>query len=246
MGSRVNRWALLCLTLVAACGGPPSPAPVAPPLQDIVRRHWDQACRDSRADPGVLQVSELFDTVGLGGELDAKGLLPPTRVRQNPSLDFVTRYRADGSISAMGAFDFSVDTAQAIELEAVLRSRARRTPRLLENTGFRSRLTLTPMPRLAVMPPVVCLPHMVHRDGEPPPGLPDSVRTWVGRTSVRPGDDSTTEVSIEIGANGEVGAIEKRRGSDRAFAEARKIIHDSRFDPALMNGATSIMLELVR
>ena len=108
------------------------------PLQDIVRRHWDQACRDSRADPGVLQVSELFDTVGLGGELEARGLRPPTRVGQNPSLDFVARYRADGSISAMGAFDFSLDTAQAIELEAVLRSRALRVPRLLEKKNLSS------------------------------------------------------------------------------------------------------------
>jgi hypothetical protein len=91
----VNRRVWLCGILVAACGGPPLPAPVAAPLQDIVRRHYDQACQDGRAGLGVLQVSELFDTVGLGGELEAKGLRPPTRVREHAMLDFVTRYRAD-------------------------------------------------------------------------------------------------------------------------------------------------------
>jgi hypothetical protein len=92
------------------------------------------------------------------------------------------------------------------------------------------------MPRLAVIRPVECLPHVIHRDGEPPRGLPESVRTWTGRTYVRAGNDSTTELSIEIAANGDVGAVEKLLVNDHAFSEARRIVRDLSFDPALMNG----------
>jgi hypothetical protein len=108
-------------------------------------------------------------------------------VGDDASVDFVTRYGADGRLRATGVWDFSVDSAMALGAGEVLQSRVRRLGALLAPMGFRSRLTLSPWPRLELAEPIECQPHMVHRGNQPPVGLPDSVRTFTGRTRILAG-----------------------------------------------------------
>jgi hypothetical protein len=227
---------IVCLLVaVQACRTTP-PAPPSPPGSDIVRRHWDQACQPRGAPPAALRITELFDTTGLGGELEEKGLRSPTRVGQRPRVDFVSRYGADGRLAASGSWESTVPAHLTEGITDVLRSRARSPVGLLEPEGFRVRLTLTPWPILSLAPAIECMPHMIHRDGEPPVGLPDTVRTWAGSARVREGDDSTAAVSILVDERGSVVEVRKQGGSDRAFDAARDVIRQLRFDPPLRNG----------
>jgi len=230
--ARVAAWLVLAGT---ACRGTP-PAVPAPAQLDIVRRHWDQACQPVGAAPKAPKITELFDTAGLGSELEGAGLRLPTRVGRAPHVDLVSRYRADGRLLASGLWESSVDSAAAEQIGAVLRSRARSPLPLLQAEGFRARLTLTPWPTLSLASAIECMPHMIHGEGEPPVGLPDTVRTWAGSARVREGDESTVTVDLLIDEEGRVLEVTKHAGGDDAFVEARAVIRQLRFDPPLRNG----------
>jgi hypothetical protein len=235
-----SRWgvrilaAWLVLTGTACRPAPPPPPPSRGP--DIVRRHWDQVCRPQGRAPAAPRVTELFDTAGLGSQLQDEGLRVPTRVGRTPHVDFVSRYQADGRLLASGLWESTVDPAAANGIAQILRSRARSPIRLLQPEGFRVRLSLTPWPVLALASAIECVPHMVHRDGRPPVGLPDTVRTWAGGAHLGEGNDTTVTVNILIDERGRVLEVTRHAGSDHAVDAARDIIGQLRFDPPLRNG----------
>jgi len=106
---RVGDVAWTCAALmVTACAGraPEPPSPMD--SDDISRRHWDQACQPARSSAGPMKITELFDTVGLGADLEREGLRPQARVGEAPRVDFIARYLADGQVLATGLWEASV------------------------------------------------------------------------------------------------------------------------------------------
>ena len=224
--------------LWAACASPPPPAPPGSfqrGFGDIVRRHWDQPCRERWDVSTFVTVDEIFDTVGLGVELTAPGRSFVTVDARPPTLDFVTRYRTDGSVSASGVWDSAFDSLSTAELTEVLRRRTRVLTRLLEPEGFHTELTLEPAVRVEVRPPIDCSPHLVHEEGQPPTGLPEGVRTWVGRLYGN-APESQVSVMVHLDAEGRVTDVVMEQGSDATFAAAVDIVRGLRFDPAARNG----------
>jgi hypothetical protein len=239
---RVRIAGVAVVVLAVGCGGspeppPPAPPPPATPMPDIVRRHWDQVCRPSVVVPTHIRVTELFDTLGLGAQLTERGLRPQVRKGQEWRADFISRYGLDGSLTASGVWSSTVDEEHELAIEEVLRTRAKAFPaRLIHPEGFRVRLTLAPWPRLTVAPPVDCMPHMVHTEGKPPIGLPDSVRTWVGRSRVSEGDNSMVSVRLLINQFGEMTEVQHLSGTESSFDEVRPILDALEWDPPLRNG----------
>lgn len=234
--ARASGMLISCVLLAAqACTAtPPSlPAPSGP---GIVPRHWDQVCQPRGSLPAAVRITELFDTAGLGLELQDEGLRVPTRVGRTPRLDFISRYDADGRLVEAGTWASTVDDGLTQGLTRVLRRRARSTLGLLEPEDFRARLTLTPWPVLSLAPTIECMPHMVHGEGEPPLGLPDSVTTWAGGARVAADDHVTVTVNILIDEGGSVVEVRRELGSQDAFDAARDVVNRLRFDPPLQNG----------
>lgn len=229
---------LVCVaaaTAILACSGNrPAPAPPVSPFRDIVRAHYDQACRDGRRVVAPVQASELFDTVGLG-TLVRQGF-GGAPVDRDASIDFVSRYDRSGALRAFGLWSFTSDSATAGAMVAEMRERALPLERLLEPAGFRTHMEFFPRLTLSVGAPIICEPHIVHAEGARPTGLPDTVRLFGGRSSIRSGNDSTAQVRIHLDARGEVVSVERRAGGLEAFAEAERTVRGLRYDPALLNG----------
>lgn len=227
--------AILAALTLAACGGPPPEAP-SPAGGAVVPRHWDQACNATRARPTTMRVSELFDTVGLGGRLAHIGVKPLPLAPPWPIYDFITRYDARGRPVASGTWDATVDSTLAGALEEELRGRVRPLAGLLEPTGFRSQVVFARRVTFDLAGPVECLPHLVHEEGKRATGLPEDVTTWGGRGYVAPGDTRTALVKIHVDPTGAVSALEDMAGSPEALARVRTVIARLRFEPALSNG----------
>ncbi len=234
---RRDAWSILGALAPCACasGAAVSRAPVEA-RPDIVRRHWDQACSTGDRTSTFVRVAELFDTVGLGRELAELRLVPRPLAPPWPMVDFVTRYGVDGRPTRMGVWEPTVDPGISERVETILSTRARPLPSLLEPTGFRTRVVFATRPRFEVAAPVVCLPHVVHERGRRATGLPDTVGTWGGRTTVREGDDSTAVVRIVVDPGGTVRSVVPIQGTTRAVEAARGVIAGLRFEPALSNG----------
>lgn len=218
----------------------------APPLTTLVRRDYDQVCRiDFRKRP-FLRASEIFDTMGLGGQLASLHVppLPPdpqTGIRHWQTLDFITRYLRNGRPGPMGVWQTTLDSTGAARVRRILRRRARRLPALLEPTGFRTVVRFTPRPTVATAAAVTCLPHMMHGRNQPPHGLPRNVTTWMGRSWFRSGRmpggwGPTATVRIHLDAAGRVTAVDSVAGDSLSVARARTVVATLRFYPALENG----------
>jgi len=227
---------LVAASFLSSCGGSPVVQEPGPAGGELVRRHWDQVCQPDWSPDGLLSVDELFDTVGLGGELEREGLRPPTRVGVERDAHFMTHYAADGNPVRMGVWESSETPEAAAQIDGILRRRVRHLPGLLEETGFHTALTLAPWPRLSPAGAVQCLPHMVHHGWEPPVGLPDTVRVWVGRTRPRAGDTQTVGVELSFDDSGLVTEIKHAAGDPGTFREVAAIVRQLVFQPALKNG----------
>jgi hypothetical protein len=68
--------------------------------------------------PEDAQITELFDTAGLGIELQERSLRVPTRVGRTPRVDFVSRYGDEGRLVAAGIWASTVDDALTRESRA--------------------------------------------------------------------------------------------------------------------------------
>lgn len=231
--------------VVSACGHP-APPPAPGPVNTLVRRDYDQVCQvDWRQGP-LLNISEIFDTAGLGAELEhihAPPLSPDSRSgrRRWRSLDFITRYRRDGHPGATGVWQTTLDSASTLRVRDVLRERIRRIPSLLEATGLRTVVVFTPSPTVSTASPVVCLPHMRHARNQRPVGLPRNVSTWLEPSYFRPGRwrrsiDPTATVRIHLDADGTVTAVDSLDGDSTSVERTRAIVAALRFYPALQNG----------
>jgi hypothetical protein len=149
-------------------------------------------------------IDMLFDTVGLGEQV--------SRALRNASLggpriatpDFVTRFRPDGSLARIVAWQFNVDTANVDQLEVVLDNRVRSLGRLIAPTGFHTRLVLASNPRLELAPPIVCDPHIRHELGERPAGLREDVRLLQGNVRQSLLRASTVSLAIRVDGDGRV------------------------------------------
>lgn len=227
-------WAVAWV-LFGGCGRPPAPPP-EPPRGDVVPRHWDQVCTDGPAVPRTVRLGELLDTVGLADSLAHRGVHPLPLVRPWPLYSFIARFDARGRPVAMGTWEATVDSAIALALEEEIQRRVRRLPPLLEASGFRIRVRYARTIDVGIAEPVECMPHMVHRVGEPPTGLPDGVRTWGGSSFVREGDANTAAVRIHVGADGKVTAVDSVRGLSETIRRTREVVGLLSFDPALSNG----------
>lgn len=226
---------LLVTTVPAACGRRHGPPP-EPARSVVVPRHFDQVCDAPRGPTPAVRIDELFDTLGLGRRLAEVGVRPLPLAPPWPLFEFITRYAADGSVAASGAWDATVDTEVATALERELTARIRSLPGLLAPTGFRSQVVYARRISFEVRSPVVCMPHMVHRPGERALGLPEDVGTWGGRARVPEGDASTAVVRIHVAADGTVSRVEDLEGHASALARAHEVIARLRFEPALENG----------
>lgn len=234
--------------LLAACSNAqPLPlAPAPPEAEGLVRRHFDQVCRVQAEDRPVVHAYEIFDTVGLSEELAVVGAqpLPPDSDSTTPrwrTLDFISRYSRDGQPGIMGVWETSLDSTSALQVEGILRERARAISGLLEPKGFRTVAVLSNSPTLEVSPAVTCIPHVRHDRGERPSGLPDGMilRLMSPLFRPRPGAtnaQTTATMWVRLDRDGTVTAIEPLAGDSVAIAEARNILSQLQFDPALRNG----------
>ena len=234
------------IVLLAACTSAPLLPPAPPVAEGLVRRHFDQVCRVQAGDLPVVQVSEIFDTLGLSEALAEIGAQPfplepgSTRVRWR-TVDFISRYGRDGKPGIMGVWDTSLDSASALRVERILRGRARAISGLLVPEGFRTVAVLSNYPTLEVAPPVACAPHVKHDRGERPRGLPDGVALTNMTNRFRPRRlgaraSSTAMVQLRLDREGTVTEVEPLAGDSVVMAAARNIISRLQFDPALRNG----------
>lgn len=218
----------------------------------MVRRHFDQACRiDSQSRPPI-PASEIFDTLGLAARLAAVEDRPlPLDARSDAvrwhTLDFITRYARSGRPSTSGVWTTTLDSADAVVAGSILTARIRPLPGLLRSEGFRTVVVFAPRPTLEVAAPVVCLPHIVHEEGQRPTGLPTDVSTWrefrsSGRSARSPGQAT---LRIALDRRGVVVALDSVAGGSAAVAAARNVVRGLRFDPALRNGEP-VLGELVQ
>ena len=219
-----------------AASRPPPPPVLPPPLSqgDVVRRHADQVCQESRDTIGYVAVDELFDTVGLADEIAAAVSLPTPATADAYSLDFIIRYGADGAATASGVWASTLDEAPTRLAATILAARVLPLGRLIKAAGFRSRLSFHPRATVALGRPIVCSPHLRHAEGMRPTGMPDGVRL-VGYIGREPGD-SAILVRVSIDERGDVVDIESIWGTAAALERAREIIALLTFDPALQNG----------
>lgn len=229
--------AVLALVAVAAagCRAVPAGAP-EPPRDVVVPRHWDQVCRTEPRDPTPVRVGELFDTAGLSDRLAGLAPHPFPTAPPWPAFEFISRYDASGRPVASGVWESTLSSDATHALEGELRSRVRPLPRLLEPAGFRSVVTFRRPVTFEISGPVECIPHMVHRPGERPTGLPEDVATWGGRARVREGDTTTAVVRLRVDRAGRLVAVDSLDGSYQAIRRAREVAGRLRFDPALRNG----------
>lgn len=227
---------MVAAALVGGCGGGTPPAPPAPEPEGLVRRHWDQAC-EARWEPHTqLRLEELFDTAGLAAELEAEGLVPPYQVGVGRQARYIVHYGRDGRPTRWGVWESTENPEAGKALEAVLARRMRRLAGLLAPEGFHVELTLTPRPVLSLAGDMECLPHMVHGEGTPPVGLPDTVRVWVGRAYARPGDRSVVGLAVDLDASGTVTAVRRLVGDEETAQAAEAVVRQLVFEPALRNG----------
>lgn len=240
---RVVPWVVATL---AACAHPAPPTPVQASRETLVRRHYDQVCRIDRGEKPTLRVSEILDTAGLAAELAGIRVrpLPPdsqsSRTRWR-TLDFITRYGRDGHPGPMGVWETTLDSTDAARVGVILRGRIKRLSGLLTPKGFRTVVVLSPRPTVMMASPVACLPHMVHREGERPKGLPRGVSTWLEADRFRPRPraflrDPTATVRIHLDQEGRVTAVDSLAGDGATMTRTRAIITQLHFDPALRNG----------
>ena len=231
------RWAGVLWTMLAVAGCSSTPPAVPEPTgAALVPRHWDQVCNESRRKPTAVRISELFDTAGLGATLAEIGIKPLPLAPPWPLYDFITRYDASGRPLVAGTWDATTDPAVTSALEGELKARVRPLGGLLEPTGFRSRIVFARRVTFDVAGPVECMPHMVHRSGERPLGLPDHVTTWGGSVFVREGDTTTAVVRIHVERDGSVFRVEEVGGAPRTLERTRDVIRRLSFEPALSNG----------
>jgi hypothetical protein len=229
----------LVLAAVAWAGcssAPPEPpAPSGAPWRDVVRRHYDQVCRDGQDTTSFVTLTEVFDTIGLASTL-AERLDRGAQewVGSESELDFVVQYDARGMPTASGVWSSTLDEASTASAAAILAARIQPLGQLLTEAGFRTRLSFEAGPSLALAVPVRCVPHLTHAEGEPATGLPEGVRL-VGYVGRDPGNNAA-RVDVSLDANGQVTDIELVRGTEVGLARAREVIALLTFDPALRNG----------
>jgi hypothetical protein len=234
---RVTVGLALLVVAWAGCSSapPPPPGPTATPRHDIVRRHYDQVCRDGLDTTSFVALTEVVDTIGLAATL-AERLEDGARawVGSEALLDFVVQYDTLGMPTASGVWSSTLDETSTASTEAVLAERIQPLGQLLIEAGFRTRLSFRPGPSLALAVPIRCIPHLTHEEGQPATGVPDGVRLvgYVGRT---PGDEAAL-VDVSIDAKGQVTAVELVRGTEAGVERAREVIALLTFDPALENG----------
>jgi len=233
----VKRWVWgACAAATWACAGNP-PAPGPEPEPSLARRHWDQVCLESDGGMPGIRVDEVFDTVGVGRALVSGPLRDAVLEGDGRGFGYIVHYRADGTPGVMGVWDGTPEDSATSLADAFLRPRVRRLPPLLKPEGYHARPERRSPTRLVLAPPIECLPHMNHREGEPPVGLPDTVRTWVGGVSSRffP-ERSVIQVDITLDAWARVGEVAFVRGDFALLDEVRGIVSALTFDPALRNG----------
>lgn len=229
--------AVLALVAVSAVGCRTAPSrPPEPPRDVVVPRHWDQVCSAEPRDPTPVRLDELFDTAGLATRLAELAPHPFPSAPPWPAFEFITRYGADGRPLASGTWEATVAHEVASALESELQGRVRRLPRLLEPVGFRVVVAFRRPISVGLAGPVACIPHMVHRPGERPLGLPENVATWGGRTRITEGDTITAVVRLNLDATGRLTVVDSLDGSSQAIRRAREVSARLRFDPALRNG----------
>ncbi len=232
--------------LVAACSSASVPPPTPATSDRLVGRHPDQVCRVQTEERPVVRISEIFDTVGVSVDLGAIGVAPlpvalgSTTVQWH-TVDFISRYGADGQPRLTGVWETSLDPGTTARVEEVLAGRVRAVAGLLEPEGFRSVAILSSSPTLEIAPPVVCTPHMRHVLGERPRGLPIGVRLRTVSSSYRqrrgqPVDMRMAVVLVEFDRSGTVTTVEALAGDSTSVGAARGIIGQLEFDPALRNG----------
>lgn len=234
MQRSTTRWAVIFA--LTACA-PRGSSPPVPPGEAVIPRHPDQVCADAPSGAPAIRFSELFDTVGLVSMLDeARTRLAPSRPPW-PRYEFIVRYDGLGAPAATGTWEAVVGPAVAAELERQLSDRVLAEPGLLGPVGFRVRISFPPRPTWGLAPPVACLPHLVHTDGQRPVGLPEGVTTWAGPMPVRDGDLTGAVLRIHVDRTGQVTRVENLRGVPATLDRARDVVRRLRFDPALTNGA---------
>jgi hypothetical protein len=154
---------------------------------------------------------------------------------RSPFVDLAVSYDRQGAIRTAHLLGTNVEAGAARVVEELLVSRLRSPGRLLERVDLRVRASLEPAPRLTILPPLRCLPHITHHEHLPPRFLGDAIVTG-GGLHFAGRDGLGVSVRLHVSAEGVLERIEFRAGNEGLLGRVEASLAETRFDPALRNG----------
>jgi hypothetical protein len=149
-------------------------------------------------------------------------------------VDIGVIYAVSGSIRSAHLLGHSVDSVTAAAVEERIRAAVLPQERLLEPVFLRLRARSRPFPRLRLLPPLRCMPHVEHA-GLAPTRIGDA-RVEVGRFPRSGQEEESVAVRLRLDVEGVLTGIEFRAGNADLMGRVRRDLANVTFNPALLNG----------
>jgi len=224
--------ALGALGVLGACTHAARPLDHLP----ILAPHWDQVCQEESGGANLFPIDRLLDSAALIAVLEAQGEGESSHGSTRAEILIALHYEASGELRRGFLIESNLDPIRWEELERDILSTTRPQGPLLTPVHLRVHVTTGPEPTLAVLPAVICEPHLRHEDDELPriaDGISMTRGIWIRNPDP---DGEVVSARLNIGRSGEVTAIEFLQGNRSLLDVIEPHLGGTPFDPMLING----------